>query len=113
MTSDVVESRARTKMEQSANALLNQSISGYARMTHRTKNVNGVNSKTEYALLPVWKYVYTYNEIMYPFYINGQTGKIVGKVPVSKTKVCVYGITLFFVLNVVLTSIVTIATLLV
>lgn len=99
MTSDVVESRARTKMEQSANALLNQSISGYARMTHRTKNVNGVNSKTEYALLPVWKYVYTYNEIMYPFYINGQTGKIVGKVPISKKKVFAYGATLWGVLT--------------
>ena len=36
---------------------------------------------------------------MYPFYINGQTGKIVGKVPVSKQKVWVYGATLWGVLT--------------
>lgn len=108
-----VEVRAKDKMYSSADAVIRQSVSGYSRMTVKHKVINLYREANAYDLLPVWRYTYSYGGKSYPFYINGQTGKIVGKVPVSKTKVCVYGITLFFVLNVVLTSIVTIATLLV
>lgn len=99
MTSEVVEPRAREKMAKSADALLKQTTGGYVRLTPRVKNINGKNDRIRYCLLPVWKYVYTYKDIMYPFYINGQTGKIVGKVPVSGKKVCAYGATLWATLT--------------
>ena len=78
-----LESRAKEKMAKSADAILSQTVSGYSRITPQLKNINGQNVKTEYSLLPVWKYTYTYKDVLYPFYINGQTGKIIGKVPVS------------------------------
>ncbi len=94
-----LESRAKIKMNKSADALVSQSVSGYARLNTQVKNIKVRDSKTEFCLLPVWKYIYTYNDVMYPFYINGQTGKVIGKVPVSKKKVFAYGATLWAVLT--------------
>ncbi len=42
--------------------------------------------KTEYVLLPVWVINYEYKGQHYTFAMNGQTGKMVGVLPVSKAK---------------------------
>ena len=98
MASVTVEDRAKSKMQSSAETILRNSISGYSRVNQTQKDITSQNTNTQYCLLPVWKYIYKYNDILYPFYINGQTGKIVGKVPVSKKKVVAYGITLWAIL---------------
>ncbi len=95
MTSDLVENRANVKMRGSAETLLRQSVSGYASIRQHHKSIEPVNTNTQYCLLPVWKYIYKYKEQLYPFYINGQTGKIIGKVPISGKKVWAYGATLW------------------
>ena len=48
-----------------------------------------------YALLPVWHYIYKYHGNTYHFYLNGQTGKLVGNPPVAWGKVAAYGLTVF------------------
>ena len=98
MSSGDVEFRARNKMSESAESYLNQSISGYNRLAHNSKQIQVKKHAAEYVLLPVWKYVYKYKGELFPFYINGQTGKIVGKVPISKIKVLAYGGTLWLCL---------------
>lgn len=95
MTSDIVENRANDKMRESAESILRQCVSGYSGVKAYTRTVQPTNTSTEYCLLPVWKYIYKYNDEQYPFYINGQTGKVIGKVPVSKQKVWAYGATLW------------------
>ena len=95
MISEDVEFRAHYKMSESAETLLKQSIGGYARLINRNEEIRVGAQQARYVLLPVWKYIYKYKEEMYPFYINGQTGKIIGKVPISTTKVLVYGGTLW------------------
>ncbi len=95
MPSDLVENRARTKMQSSAETVLRQSISGYATLHQHHKSITPANTGTQYCLLPVWRYIYTYNDQQYPFYVNGQTGKVVGKVPISSKKVFAYGATLW------------------
>lgn len=99
MGAGLVENRAKQKMHASAEAILSNSIKGYVRVNAQQRTISPTNIGTEYSLLPVWKYIYKYNDEMYPFYINGQTGKIVGKVPVSKQKVMAYGATLWGVLT--------------
>ena len=42
------------------------------------------------ALLPVWMVHYDYNNTGYTFAMNGQTGKVVGKPPISKGKVAAW-----------------------
>ncbi len=55
-------------------------------------------NKTEYALLPAWFITFRYENKPYTFLVNGQTGKMVGAVPINKAK----AITLFISLAVVL-----------
>lgn len=45
------------------------------------------NIKFRYVLLPMYICNFTYKQKSYPFYINGETGKIKGKSPVSALKV--------------------------
>ena len=75
--------------------LINDSISGYTTVRKQKMNVDANKSKVEYALLPVWEYVFRYQKEDYKFHVNGQTGKVVGKTPVAKSKVVAYGATVF------------------
>lgn len=70
--------------------MLQQSYSGYNSVSTVRQEVQVRDSDAEYGLLPVWKYLYTYDGKEYPFYVNGQTGRIVGEAPVSKKKVWAY-----------------------
>lgn len=52
-----------------------------------TKNRSTITSMAaNYALLPVWFMSYKYHNQMYYFAMNGQTGEVAGKVPVSTVK---------------------------
>jgi len=105
MDSKEVAFRARGKMEADSKTMLNQSVGGYVRIRTIAEDVHIAREAANYALLPVWLYQYQYNDKDYPFYINGQTGKIIGKTPVSPGKVFGYGLTLWGVLTVIMGSI--------
>ncbi|MCM1186823.1 MAG: hypothetical protein NC251_01550 [Lachnoclostridium sp.] len=95
MTADNVEERARKKMDEDAWVMLRSSYSGYASVRPIRQNIQVRDSHIQYGLLPVWKYNYHYKDKDYPFYVNGQTGKIVGTAPFSKAKVWAYSGTLW------------------
>ncbi len=46
-----------------------------------------LNSQYKYVLVPIYVGHYTYKQKLYNFYINGYSGRIGGKTPVSKLKV--------------------------
>lgn len=102
MTSDLVESRAVKKRDDDVNDMIKGTYSGYGTVKTVSKNVNVGRSEVIYGLLPVWKYTYTYKDKTYPFYVNGQTGKIVGTAPVSAKKVWAYAGTLWACLTLIL-----------
>ena len=61
---------------------------------HNADHVRNLNVKTafsnityKYLLLPVWIANYKYNGKVYQFMVNGETGKVSGKSPVSAIKV--------------------------
>lgn len=60
----------------------------------------------KYLLLPVWISSYKYKEKVYQFMVNGQTGKVSGKTPISipKVVITVIAFILIFVLLTILTS---------
>lgn len=95
MTSELIENRAKAKMEEDAVALLKETIAGYGSVSDRQKEVRVAHRTASYGLLPVWIYQYHYKDKTYPFYINGQTAKIVGRTPVSVAKVWTYGLTVW------------------
>ncbi len=88
-----LEPRAKYKVLDSAQTLLNKSMSGYSSIRTHSKNVNIQNGKVDYTLLPVWLYIYEYGGKQYRFYVNGQSGKVIGKTPISKLKVLLYSLT--------------------
>jgi predicted RNA-binding Zn-ribbon protein involved in translation (DUF1610 family) len=75
-------------MDDAIRADVTQSIPGD---THRALsiNTNRTNIKFKHILLPLWIAAYTYNNKVYRFLVNGQTGKISGKKPVAAWKVVV------------------------
>lgn len=102
MLSDEVEERAKKKMTDDADMLIKGTYSGYGSMKMLRQNYKLRSSKSDYGLLPVWRYIYKYNGTDYPFYVNGQTGKIVGTPPISTKKVWSYTGTLWAGLTVIL-----------
>jgi len=58
-----------------------------------TRNVNAnvafSNITYKYLLLPVWISSFTYNGKVYQFMVNGQSGKVGGKSPISAIKVAI------------------------
>lgn len=109
MTSGEVEGRAKKAMSEDAISLLRGSYSGYTSVRTVNQGVNVRNSKANYGLLPVWRYIYKYKGKEYPFYVNGQTGKIVGIPPISTGKVWAYTGTLWACLTVIIASLLVIA----
>lgn len=90
-----LEGRAKEKIRDASDKLMGQSLSGYSSVTPRNKNLHLERDGVNYALLPVWMYLYQYRGKTYRFHVNGQTGKVIGKTPVSKAKVLTYGLSAF------------------
>lgn len=92
MPSDEIEQRARDKATKSASNIVMGSMSGMSLSTPVEDRLTSTLKETEFALFPVWKYTYTHGGRIFDFYVNGQTGKVIGKTPVSKLKVFVYAL---------------------
>ena len=105
MTADVLQERARKKMDEDANVILKSSITGYSSVRTGSQSITVKQQTEAYGLMPVWRYIYEYKNAEYPFYVNGETGKIIGKAPLSKGKVWVYSLSLMFFLEVIFASI--------
>ena len=86
-SSKELSGRAIGRVDKYATELAKETISGYDSVSVLRSNVNSDIRNEEYVLLPVWIYKYRYNNQDYTFMMNGQTGKIIGKPPISKARV--------------------------
>ncbi len=78
-----VKPRVDTRMRNSAVRVLQDTVSGYSSV-NVAQNVTNLNyGKTRYVLLPVWMLASKYKDKSYMFAMNGQTGKMVGNLPIS------------------------------
>ena len=78
--------RADTRCENSAVSALQDTVTGYETCTMLNKNVRLKRGKVSYALMPVWLLNTKWNGQDFLFAMNGQTGKIVGDLPVDKKR---------------------------
>lgn len=73
-----------------------------ASVNHQTKTIES-NSlvakkvKDDYILLPVWMVNIKYRDKMYTFAMNGQTGEIVGNIPLDVKKTVLFSIVIFLI----------------
>lgn len=86
-TSDEMKERVEGRIHEYAVAAAKNTISGYATTSVIYEDVQMDHKSAKYVLLPVWILNYRYLGNNYTFAMNGQTGKVVGNLPVSKKKI--------------------------
>ena len=75
--------RAKERVKQSVEDDFKKTVTGYDIVTPKRSNINYTNAKYWYALYPVWILNTTWHNKKFVFAMNGQTGKIVGDLPVD------------------------------
>jgi len=87
---DASKERAVKRIKNSFESQFRASVTGYALVTTERSFVNVENGKVTYALFPVWILNSKYGKETCQFIMNGQSGLIVGKLPIDKGKVFKY-----------------------
>ncbi len=87
--------RANERIRNSAEKAFYETVKGYTTVTKETGSIQLQNGKVTYALFPVWLLSTTWNGQNYLFAMNGQTGKMVGDLPLDKAayKKWLFGLT--------------------
>lgn len=80
------ESRIRQRVDQSISDTLQTSLIGYSTVLPTNRQLQIQNNKAKYVLLPIWILNTRYEDKIYTFAMNGQTGKITGTFPICKKR---------------------------
>jgi len=78
--------RAEDRCEQSLQTELRKTVVGYDAVNQTGKQIRIQRGKVQYALLPVWMLNTKWQGQDFLFAMNGQTGKLVGDLPVDRAK---------------------------
>ena len=81
---DACAERADRRASVSVVDVLRSTVTGYETVTVSGESVNVRRGKISYALMPVWLLSTRWKEQNYLFAMNGQTGKMVGNLPIDK-----------------------------
>ena len=76
--------RANSRIKKSTEDAFAATVDGYTTVTPVASSINLQNGTSRYALFPVWILNTTWNGEKYTFAMNGQTGKLVGNLPLDK-----------------------------
>lgn len=87
--------RACGRMDATVPALAQATISGYDSVISTGFSSNAEVTDVSYALLPVWMLHTTWNNENYLFAMNGQTGRLIGDLPIDKGKVAKFAVLRF------------------
>lgn len=76
--------RANERIKSSTEDAIAKTVTGYTTVTREAGSIQLHNGKVKYALFPVWILNTTWKGKPYMFAMNGQSGKMVGDLPVDK-----------------------------
>ncbi|MCQ2518212.1 MAG: hypothetical protein MJ119_05560 [Lachnospiraceae bacterium] len=92
-------------------SISNKILGGISEKVRKKENSNMVRVKDvqtefsaltyKYLLLPIWCSSFRYNNKVYQFVVNGQTGKVYGRTPVSTIKVIIVILCVLLVLGII------------
>ena len=88
---------SRAEESTNQNLLSKARSGGYTTFTPSLKKFDVESETIDYVLLPVWMLNIKYKEKIYPFAMNGQTGKMIGDIPYSKTKAIIFALIIFII----------------
>ena len=93
----IQECYAQAKVEMQ-NIIRRSILSGYSydRVGYLDVKTSYLNEKFSYILLPLYKLQFSYKKKAYLAYMNGQTGKIGGKLPISALKITLLVLSILF-----------------
>jgi DNA-directed RNA polymerase subunit RPC12/RpoP len=78
--------RANERIKATIEDEFRKSVTGYQTVTKENASVQVPKGDVHYALFPVWMLNTKYQGQIYTFAMNGQTGKLIGKLPMDKGK---------------------------
>ena len=78
--------RISERAENSIKSEMRNTVTGYSMVMTERENFKFNNKGVKYALLPVWMLSTKWNGKNFLFAMNGQTGKLIGDLPVDKGK---------------------------
>ena len=104
------EERLNARIEDFVNHDVRDDLKEYASVQYLGGNVRVGRKKARYVLLPVWVLSSTWNGEIYTYAMNGQTGKVSGRIPVDQKRVhkywckfsAIYSVIAFIILCIVL-----------
>jgi len=82
--------RAIKRIKNSFESQFLRTLQGYTSVVKEKSSINVEKGKVSYSLFPVWVLNSKYKNEQYQFIMNGQSGLIVGKLPVDKGKATKY-----------------------
>lgn len=77
--------RANERIRHSTEEAFASTVKGFTTVTPESTSIRLQNGSAKYALFPVWLLNTTWNGQKYTFAMNGQTGKLVGDLPLDKS----------------------------
>lgn len=77
--------RANERIKKSTEEAFLKTVEGYSAVVPEETGISLLNGKAHYALYPVWMLNTSWNGSSYIFAMNGQTGKMVGNLPLDKS----------------------------
>ena len=91
--------RIRERMSKSVEDSFKGKIEGYDEIILNNAEVETVRSDADYVLFPVWLFNLSWEDRKYTFAMNGQTGKVVGDIPMDKTRlnICIIALYIFLI----------------
>ncbi len=82
--------RAENKVRDAAVGEVRSTIGGYSLVNVEQADTDFSIQKDDYVLFPVWMFTYRYRGKAYTLSMNGQTGKIVGSLPLSRGRIAAW-----------------------
>lgn len=82
--------RVKNRVHSYVESYIKSTMTGYSSVHIENMNIHIRKKQSNYTLLPVWMVCYDYKRSEHTFAMNGQTGKIVGRPPISAGKVAAW-----------------------
>jgi len=103
---DKSQERAQKRIKATVETEFRNSVTGYSSVTAESSKVDVEGGKVTYSLFPAWVLNTIYNNEKFMFLMNGQTGKLVGKLPVDKKKSWLYRLMFTGIFGVIINGII-------
>ncbi len=78
--------RANERVTNTFRQKMRDAVKDYSEVKQKAESIRLSDAKAEYAMLPVWMMSTSYGGKVYPLAVNGQSGKMIGSLPIDQGK---------------------------